>query len=462
LEEVSNNNFLLMHLFATDDIEHPMIWVVGQAIYTTLALARAGADAEINQISLAAIGGLSNEMLPVATVIIQTSNSYANAVKSRVRSTDIGASFVDWRRFIAAGGGTVGVTDHGALSGLADDDHPQYVLHTEVHDVPVDGETANPISSNWAFDHLAAADPHPGYLTPAEHTAIGDVSPHHAAVTLAADADTLLGLSAQQITLDTQTANKVFSGPPSGDAADPTFRALVAADIPPAPVDIQTFLASGIWTKPSFGSMARIQVWGGGGGGGKGTGDTSAGGGGGGGYSEITVPISTLTNSVTVTIGAGSLGATSSGGEASDAGTTTFGAYINGWGGGGGGGNNNGAGGGGGGNFRGSSAPSGGAGGGGGGGDGGTGASFAGGDGGWNGGGGGSYANGTAGSSTYGGGGGAGEASNGVDGVLGFSAFGGDGGAPRSNGVQPGGGGGGGDGVNGGNGADGQCVVTVW
>lgn len=57
----------------------------------------------------------------------------------------------------------------------------------------------------------------------------------HGAVTLAADADVLLGLSTQQITLDNQNANVVLAGPASGAAADPTFRALVWADIPVKP-----------------------------------------------------------------------------------------------------------------------------------------------------------------------------------------------------------------------------------
>jgi hypothetical protein len=48
----------------------------------------------------------------------------------------------------------------------------------------------------------------------------------------------LLGLSTQQITLDTQTANYGFFGPVSGGAAAPSFRAMVAADIP---ADIITF-----------------------------------------------------------------------------------------------------------------------------------------------------------------------------------------------------------------------------
>lgn len=57
----------------------------------------------------------------------------------------------------------------------------------------------------------------------------------HSAVTLAADADTVLSLSTQQIGLDNQTANTVFAGPTGGGAADPTFRALVLADLPALP-----------------------------------------------------------------------------------------------------------------------------------------------------------------------------------------------------------------------------------
>lgn len=61
--------------------------------------------------------------------------------------------------------------DHGALTGLGDNDHPQYLLITDIDDVPVNGVTNAPISSNWAFDHVAAADPHPGYLLESAYTA---------------------------------------------------------------------------------------------------------------------------------------------------------------------------------------------------------------------------------------------------------------------------------------------------
>lgn len=56
---------------------------------------------------------------------------------------------------------------------------------------------------------------------------------YHAGVTLSTTLGAnLLGLSTQQLTLDNQTANYVFAGPTTGEAAAPSFRALVAADIP--------------------------------------------------------------------------------------------------------------------------------------------------------------------------------------------------------------------------------------
>jgi len=54
----------------------------------------------------------------------------------------------------------------------------------------------------------------------------------HDPITIGTDADVLLALSGQVISLDNQNANVVFAGPASGGAADPTFRSLVSADIP--------------------------------------------------------------------------------------------------------------------------------------------------------------------------------------------------------------------------------------
>lgn len=51
-------------------------------------------------------------------------------------------------------------------------------------------------------------------------------------VTLAVSADVLMGLTGQAISLDTQNANLIFAGPGTGVAAAPTFRTMVAADVP--------------------------------------------------------------------------------------------------------------------------------------------------------------------------------------------------------------------------------------
>ncbi len=59
-----------------------------------------------------------------------------------------------------------------------------------------------------------------------------DANAHHDAITLSIPADTILGLTTQQITLDNQNVNTVLAGPTSGPAAAPTFRALVSTDLP--------------------------------------------------------------------------------------------------------------------------------------------------------------------------------------------------------------------------------------
>lgn len=50
-----------------------------------------------------------------------------------------------------------------------------YLAIAAIDDTPVNGEIATPISSNWAYDHVAAADPHPGYILESLGTAKGDL-----------------------------------------------------------------------------------------------------------------------------------------------------------------------------------------------------------------------------------------------------------------------------------------------
>jgi hypothetical protein len=216
-------------------------------------------------------------------------------------------------------------------------------------------------------------------------------------------------------------------------------------------VDVQTFNANGTWTKPSSGTMARIQVWGGGGGGSAlVNGGDGVGGGGGGGYNELWTPLSTLASSVSVTVGTGGTAGTSTNGGAGN--PSSFGTLVYAYGGGGGGYSS----------IYGAFA-------GGGGGSqlsvGTSGSPQAGSPGRaglWDGGGGGAHVNYNifaAQAAIFGGGGGGSQLGGSVS-SGGISIYGGSGGASNTAGTAPGGGGGGGGSP--GSGAIGRVIVTVF
>lgn len=117
LTEVSNSDFVLAHVFAFNDLTRKFGVIVGQAIYTTLANARAGAEVEIN--SLIVNGLPFEEFKFLGTLILQTDNGYSNAVKARIRTTDSGADYVDLRgAVISRSGVAVTVSDHNSLAGI--------------------------------------------------------------------------------------------------------------------------------------------------------------------------------------------------------------------------------------------------------------------------------------------------------------------------------------------------------
>lgn len=121
--EVTNNDFFLAHIVATNDFRYPVVAVAGTNVYTTVGDARSGANTEAASLVLT---DLFAEFSILGTIIYQTSNSYTNTTKTRVRSTADGASYVDFRtkHGIVAQAASV----HGNLSGLSADDHTQYIL----------------------------------------------------------------------------------------------------------------------------------------------------------------------------------------------------------------------------------------------------------------------------------------------------------------------------------------------
>lgn len=92
LAEVDANKFTLIHVFATNDIEFPVVCVLGQEQYATKTAARDAAVTELQNLA----GLPFAEFAPMGSVIYETSNSYTNVPKARIVSTD-GLDYEDHR-----------------------------------------------------------------------------------------------------------------------------------------------------------------------------------------------------------------------------------------------------------------------------------------------------------------------------------------------------------------------------
>ena len=116
--EVQNNHFGVMFVIATNNLLAPVIAVMGQADYGTKGAAEAELYSDID------LDGFPfYEFRPLYKLIYEVRNAYTNSVKSALRGV------VDLRTVSSSGVGTSAaqVNDHGSLTGLMDDDHPQYL-----------------------------------------------------------------------------------------------------------------------------------------------------------------------------------------------------------------------------------------------------------------------------------------------------------------------------------------------
>jgi len=121
LAEVDNNSFVLVHFFGTNDKDNGVVGIQGTNQYSNITAARNAAATEISSLS----GLPFAEFVAIGSVIFETADGYTNAPQARTRSID-GAEYVDFRGtqlYTPAGEATT----HGLLSGLANDDHVQYL-----------------------------------------------------------------------------------------------------------------------------------------------------------------------------------------------------------------------------------------------------------------------------------------------------------------------------------------------
>lgn len=124
LVEVPSGDYILSHIFASNDPYTPIIAIMGQSYYTTKGLARTGANVEMG--NLITDGLPTQEFVPIASVIYQTNLTMSNTVHARIITTDLGDNYVNWLGQPLSPSSTP--SDHGSLGGLSDDDHFQYAL----------------------------------------------------------------------------------------------------------------------------------------------------------------------------------------------------------------------------------------------------------------------------------------------------------------------------------------------
>jgi hypothetical protein len=170
LTELGNNRYVLVHILATNDVNNPIVAIQGITEYQNKPAGRDAARLELNQLS----GLPFEEFLPIGTLIVEARTAYTNAPKARIRSTDDGADYIDWRAISQFSVNNVGsgINDHGNLGGLGDDDHTQYALAgsgstrtfdiADLTDVVVTTPTTNDVlqlnaSGDWVNVQLAAA-----------------------------------------------------------------------------------------------------------------------------------------------------------------------------------------------------------------------------------------------------------------------------------------------------------------
>ena len=123
--EIDNSKYGVMFIVATNNLNEPVLAIMGQAQYTDQGSAEASTWDELNLDGFPIV-----EFRPLYKIVFQTANAYANTPKTKF------VNLLDLRQIIStgAGGSATAVSDHGSMTGLSDDDHLQY-LNVSRHDL---------------------------------------------------------------------------------------------------------------------------------------------------------------------------------------------------------------------------------------------------------------------------------------------------------------------------------------
>lgn len=130
---VPNNRYFAMWIVATNDINDPVLAIMGQREDSSLSSAENNniwSDVNLTNIP-------TNEIRPLYRLIFVTNDTFANTPKSSLQS------ILDLRKSIITSTYGVSQNDHGNLFGLGDDDHAQYIHINE----------ARTVSANHTFNN---------------------------------------------------------------------------------------------------------------------------------------------------------------------------------------------------------------------------------------------------------------------------------------------------------------------
>jgi hypothetical protein len=127
LTDVGNSKFGVSWVAATNNLNNPIISIMGQEDYNTIGAAEA---AQWDQLDLSGFPVVEFRVL--YKIVFQAATGYSNTIKAAIRGV------YDLRRISTAGESipAVPVSDHGSLTGLADDDHTQYPKLTNSDTAP--------------------------------------------------------------------------------------------------------------------------------------------------------------------------------------------------------------------------------------------------------------------------------------------------------------------------------------
>lgn len=205
LIEAESGKFVTCHIAVTNDASRPYIGFMGQVQYNGVSEARGLIIDEIK--SFYAQGLPMQELQFLGTLLIQTSDTFTNSVKSRTLSIDTGVYYVDLRQLVTPRGSiTIGMGGgksiiHNDTTGIQGGGEGEYyhLTQAEKNDI-VTKSTAQEITGNKDFlgtvktkdlyvdgDIIQQGE---AYETHAEHLQINDQK-----ITLRQGADTGLGVS---------------------------------------------------------------------------------------------------------------------------------------------------------------------------------------------------------------------------------------------------------------------------